>query len=177
MRLINRKKGDLDIIQDIQKIIANNRVTRLIQKLFFSRRQRSTISFFKKYVIAERDIDREAEKEETTRDRGLDVDTQTLAHGFDPDESAWDRRLLYEVTGIRLRDQEFRGEDTSSDEEPAPSEADEDDERLYTGERKTKRTTFDIDGFNEVLAKMLNEEDQNPSGDGSALLGQPDTIN
>ena len=79
-------------------------------------------------------MEKEAERDERLQVKGLDVvdmevDAQTLADGFDPEESAWDRRLLYEVTGISIRDQEFCG-DTSSEEEPGTNEAAVDDERL-----------------------------------------------
>lgn len=32
---------------------------------------------------------------------------EQLISGFDPDNDAWDRRILYEVTGITLRSDEF----------------------------------------------------------------------
>ena len=39
-----------------------------------------------------------------------------LYRGFDPENEQWDRRLLYEVTGVRMSEQEFRESDTSDDE-------------------------------------------------------------
>ena len=39
-----------------------------------------------------------------------------LYRGFDPECEKWDRRLLFEVTGIRIDDLEFRESDTSDDE-------------------------------------------------------------
>ena len=35
---------------------------------------------------------------------------------FDPTEDKWDRRLLFEVTGIRLDEDEFLESDTSDEE-------------------------------------------------------------
>ena len=35
---------------------------------------------------------------------------------FDPTEDKWDRRLLFEVTGIRLDEDEFLDSDTSDEE-------------------------------------------------------------
>jgi len=36
---------------------------------------------------------------------------------LDPDNDKWDRRLLFEVTGERLDESEYRGEDTSDEEQ------------------------------------------------------------
>ncbi len=37
----------------------------------------------------------------------LDFPSEAMLDGFDPTEDAWDRRLLYEVTGIKLNQSEF----------------------------------------------------------------------
>ncbi len=42
---------------------------------------------------------------------------EKLYEGFVPEEDPWDKRLLYEVTGLRLDDTDYRGDDTSSDED------------------------------------------------------------
>ena len=99
------------------------------------------------------------------------MDPLKLADGFDPQESAWDRRLLYEVAGIRLRDHEFRGEYTSSEGDSARHHSEEDDERFATGARQP-RATFDIDRLDQILTNMMNQVDQDPGGDSSALLGE-----
>ena len=39
-----------------------------------------------------------------------------LYHHFDPEDNKWDRRLLFEVTGVRMDEQEFRESDTSDDD-------------------------------------------------------------
>ena len=44
------------------------------------------------------------------------MEYKKLLKGFDPHNSKWDRRLLFEVTGIRLDEQEFHESDTSDDE-------------------------------------------------------------
>ena len=36
---------------------------------------------------------------------------------LDPEDDEFDRRLLYEVTGRRLYESEYRGDDTSDEEE------------------------------------------------------------
>ena len=38
---------------------------------------------------------------------------------FDPTEDKWDRRMLFEVTGIRLDEDEFLESDTSDEEKSA----------------------------------------------------------
>ena len=43
----------------------------------------------------------------------LTVPMEKLWQGFDPEKDYWDRRLLYEVTGERLNEAEFCGDDTS----------------------------------------------------------------
>ena len=47
-----------------------------------------------------------------------------MLEGFDPIENEIDRRLLFEVTGMRLRNNEFHGESSSD------SQKDEDSEEL-----------------------------------------------
>lgn len=47
--------------------------------------------------------------------------------GFDPVDNLQDRRIFYEVTGLRLDEEDFRGELTSEDEDE-----DENDERGET---------------------------------------------
>ena len=47
----------------------------------------------------------------------LTVPIEKLCEDFDPARDYWDRRLLYEVTGVRLNDSEYRGDDTSDEEE------------------------------------------------------------
>ena len=47
---------------------------------------------------------------------------------FDPHNEKWDRRLLFEVTGVRLDEQEFWESDTSDDDQEgvdAPEDAEE----------------------------------------------------
>lgn len=106
--------------QDIQKIIFLNRVTRLIHKIRFKARQRRAVSYFRKYVLSDNDIDSSASERQDDKvaDDFMEVpDAGILLKGFDPQSDLWDRRLLYEVTGMRLDDQDYRGDDTSSDED------------------------------------------------------------
>ena len=86
--------------QDIQKMIAMNRVTRLIHKMRFKARQRRTVSYFSKYVLSEKDIDDNKEPADVAE--VLNYPTEKLYSEFDPENDPWDKRLLYEVTGLRI---------------------------------------------------------------------------
>ena len=92
---------------DIQRHIALNRITKLIQKLLFTARQRRTVPYSRKYVLTENDIDpgkadARPELEDAvahelaTQDEHL---KERLWRDIDPENDTWDRRLLYEVTG------------------------------------------------------------------------------
>ena len=47
--------------------------------------------------------------------------------GFDPERSEQDRRILYEVTGMRLYSEEFQEKDSTSSEEENEEEETVDD--------------------------------------------------
>ena len=97
-------------------MLALNRVTRVMHKLLFKARQRRTVGFFRRYVLTENDIDPDINPDEAVPNEPLSVPLEKLWDGFDPESDFWDRRLLYEVTGARLDETEFRGDDTSDDE-------------------------------------------------------------
>ena len=54
------------------------------------------------------------------QDRSSDLDVsivnRKLLHRFDPEDDRWDRRALFEVTGIRLYEGDFLESDTSDEE-------------------------------------------------------------
>ena len=92
----------------------------MIHKVIFNTRQRKTINHFRKYIITENDIEKVKKRKNFKVQKNLYVDPyrefQKLWDGFDPFEDKWDRRMLYEVTGIRLDKNEFRESDTSDEE-------------------------------------------------------------
>lgn len=101
--------------QDIQRIIDINRLTKVLHKVLFKTRQRRTVRYFRRHVITENDLPKGSEEEQ----KGVvDYFTQfkKLYRGFDPENEKWDRRFLYEVTGVRLDENEFRESDTSDDD-------------------------------------------------------------
>ena len=99
-----------------------NRITKLIHRVKFNTRQRRTVSYFKKYVISKEDIaaDKLRKSSVKNRDENPDLDkgivNRKLLHRFDPEDDKWDRRALYEVTGIRLYEGDFLESDTSDEE-------------------------------------------------------------
>ena len=111
-----------------------NRVTRLIQKLLFKDRQRRTVDYFRRYIIKEQDIADDAPEFRSTsvsQDanlRGsvlLQQNTYPIAklwEEFEPENDAWDRRLLYEVTRKKLDESEFESNDSSEDEDSRQSQ-------------------------------------------------------
>ena len=104
---------------DVQKIVAMNRINKLVQKLLFTARQRKTVSFSRRYVLTEKDID---SAEETNNNNRVvrEPNLEVLWRDLDPEGDAWDRRLLYEVTGIADYGFRDRNEDTSDEDRQAP---------------------------------------------------------
>ena len=92
----------------------------MIIKVIFKARQRRTVAHARKYVISNRDL---SKVKNTTKEDSKHVDQyrefKKLWRYFEPDEDKWDRRLLYDVTGIRLDQNEFRDSDTSDEENQA----------------------------------------------------------
>ncbi len=94
----------------------------MIHKASFNARQRKSFDYFNKYVVTDRDIKIAdlKKKEKKKRDLAKKVDTtELLVDGFDPEHSQTDRRILYEVTRLRLIDDEFKDDDDSSDGDPS----------------------------------------------------------
>ena len=73
-----------------------NRMTKLLHKLMFKLRQRRAVQYFSRYILKDEDID------DDEFDEQKQIPIEKLWEDFDPQSDKWDRRLLYEVTGIRL---------------------------------------------------------------------------
>ncbi len=138
--------------QDFQKIIAMNRITRFLHKLRFKARQRRAISFFSKYLLTEKDVDDAQNAESGANDAAveevLNYPIEKLYGEFEPETDPWDKRLLYEVTGLRLNEQDYRGDDTSSDEDAV----------LFTQDKVAQisqindmRKSFDLQKFDQLM--------------------------
>mmetsp|Transcript_17035 Transcript_17035/g.22940 ORF Transcript_17035/g.22940 Transcript_17035/m.22940 type:complete len:120 (-) Transcript_17035:101-460(-) len=81
-------------------------------------RQRSTVDFCHRFVISEKDAEQKSRRKAVSRRSKL-WSVDSILEGFDPANNEWDRRLLYEVTGIELNENEFDDCDSDcSDEAP-----------------------------------------------------------
>ena len=92
-----------------------NRVTRLLHKSSMLTRQRSTVDFSENYVISDNELTRLDAKQNSPYVGKSSWTVDEVMNGFDPEHDDWDRRLLYEVTGIQLNPGEFR--DISDDDD------------------------------------------------------------
>ena len=119
---------------DIQEIIAMNRITKLMHKAWFLKRQRRAVNFGHKFTITDWDVQVSEKKatqrsiqRETVDDEMLSVDRERileeLLSGFDPALNEADRRILFELTGLRIYQDEFKDHDTSSSEDEQDEES------------------------------------------------------
>ena len=109
---------------DITRLIKLNRVTKVLLKMNFNSQQRRAINFSKKYVIAsnhQKKRDSEDEKKKTAK-------VQQLVERWNLEGEENDRRIYYEVTGERLRLEDFldKESDTSGFED-VPDDAESSD--------------------------------------------------
>ena len=121
----------------------------------FKARQRRTVSYFSKYVLSEKDIGDNTEPADVAE--VLNFPSEKLYSEFDPENDPWDKRLLYEVTGLRLDQKDYQGEDTSSD----------DDADLLTQGKMARvsrqrqiRQPIDMDQYDEIMNSLIGENEQ-----------------
>ena len=100
---------------DLQYLIEMNRVTRLLHKTSMLTRQRSTVDFSENYVISDNELTRLNAKQNRPYVGKSSWTVDEVMDGFDPEHNDWDRRLLFEITGIQLNPGEFR--DISDDDD------------------------------------------------------------
>ena len=86
-------------------MIALSRVSQLVNKTNFFSRQRHAVNYSRKFVISDHDI---SSVSHTTAVIPFEDESHRfkLVEGFDPDGNKTDRRLLYEITGLRMRQDE-----------------------------------------------------------------------
>ena len=102
-----------------------NRITKIIHRVKFNTRQRRAVDHYRKYVISQNDVDKEKNRtkmHENTVDANkgdTKYQIRKLLKHFDPEDNKWDRRALFEVTGIRLYEGDFLESDTSDEETQA----------------------------------------------------------
>ena len=111
--------------QDIQYIMQMNRVTHLIHSSTFLARQRRAIKYGHKYVISDKYLDRKEHDRKLKKNERplLEIDSSReiskVLDGFDPHNNAQDRRILFEVTGMRTNLEEFREGESSDSDDPS----------------------------------------------------------
>ena len=66
-------------------------------------------------MLSKEDIDSETKEDDQCEN--LEFPIVKIWGDLEPETSSWDRRLLFEVTGVRLDESEYRGDDTSDEEE------------------------------------------------------------
>ena len=100
---------------DIQYIIEMNRISSLLHRINFLGRQRLAVRYSHRYVISDKDIKKaEKEKPQAFVDDDPNTIDKKVLEGFDPINNQLDRRMLFEVTGMRLHSDEFN-DNSSSD--------------------------------------------------------------
>ena len=87
-------------------------------KAKFLARQRRTVAYSHKFIIANRDLAKahKAKKEKFEKKEEVQ-DICKVIDGFNPETNDNDRRLLYEVTGLRLYQDEYIDEDSSASDD------------------------------------------------------------
>ena len=117
-----------------------NRISRLLHKINFLSRQRHALDYSHKYVITNRDLsratavaaaDKFASFERRRKRQALlvrpavDVQAQKdqVLRDFDPAMNENDRRILFEVTGMRLDKDDFRDGESSNETDSDSDEA------------------------------------------------------
>ena len=78
-------------------------------------RQRSTVDYSHNFVIADDEVERYESRRNRPYEGKYQWTVEQVLEGFDPKENDWDRRLLYEVTGIQLNPGEYN--EISDDED------------------------------------------------------------
>lgn len=92
----------------------------------------------------------------------LNYPSEKLYEGFEPEEDPWDKRLLYEVTGMRLDDTDYRGDDTSSDEDTSLLIK---DKVSRVSRMKQSRKSIDMQKFDSLMEKLADGGEESEDND------------
>ena len=79
---------------DMEHLMQVTRISHLLAHLHLSRRQRMTVDFFKRYTVRPNQLSGERGM------RGMSV--ENIVAGLHPKNDRVDRRILYELTGVKL---------------------------------------------------------------------------
>ena len=97
----------------------------MLQRIKFLKRQRTALDYSHKYVITDHEVAKAQQvQNRTAEEPTTDKRIETVLKGFDPVNDSMDRRMLFEVTGIRLYKDEFN-EDYSSSSTNSEGEQDQ----------------------------------------------------
>ena len=88
-------------------MIEMNRISALLHKMNFFARQRRAVKYTHKFVITAKDTKKQG-NQQVSNDKDPITNATKVLEGFDPVNNVVDRRLLFEVTGMRLHSDEFR---------------------------------------------------------------------
>ena len=132
-------------------MIEMNRISALLHKMNFFARQRRAVKYTHKFVITAKDTKKQG-NQQVSNDKDPITNATKVLEGFDPVNNVVDRRLLFEVTGMRLHSDEFQdGESSESDQgdellpidyafmERFDNQEDDDDD---TGQKENLTTTL-----------------------------------
>ena len=84
----------------MKNIIVLQRINKFVQKLLLARRQRYSVEYFRRYAIE----DYEVNKPESMK-RGIGLDR--ILSELQPKREKADKRILYELTGIKLNQDDY----------------------------------------------------------------------
>ena len=139
--------------KDIEDFIYTKRMVRLLTKTVLSHRQQSTVPYFLRYVIRDKNLRQErdisAKKKSEVVQQYEDVD---LWDGLDPENSMADRLILYEIARRRYPGTEADANFSESED----SDYDPDDpEKQYL---RVHRAVANVDNGQVNSSLLLNEQ-------------------
>ena len=119
--LYRKKRIDLAVQKmqhemSVMTYIRASRIAHLASKTFFNRRQRMSTQYFRRYAIRSEDL---AKDENPKNMREFDEDR--VISECDYNNNKLDRRILYELTGEKLEEDDYLDETSESEREDIPA--------------------------------------------------------
>ena len=112
-------RKELDILHFVRDI----RLLELLKRTGLNRRQRLSVPYFRRYTIRNKEIASDSRlfsyKSRTVPYDGPRKTTpvESLIESFDPHDDPVDRRIFFEITGLRLDDHDYRDESPNEDDD------------------------------------------------------------
>ena len=85
---------------DLESLIYNMRVLKMIIRAVTKKRQRKAVQYFKRFVVND---DKEVEQDMVSHN----MTAEQLIDGFDALSDNYDKRILYEITGRKLNQEDY----------------------------------------------------------------------